>query len=62
MASIAVEPRYFWPAEVDLLIGDPCKARRQVGWRREMGFEALVAEIVAADRVAASHEAHRRGE
>jgi GDPmannose 4,6-dehydratase len=59
---VAVDPRYFRPAEVDLLIGDPSKARNLLGWRHETGFEALVAEMVAADLVAVSQEARRRGE
>jgi GDPmannose 4,6-dehydratase len=59
---IAVDPRYFRPTEVDQLIGDPSKAHARLGWRHEIGFEALVAEMVAADLVAVSQEARRRGE
>lgn len=47
---IEVEPRYFRPAEVDLLLGDPAKARRQLDWRHETSFPELVAEMVDADR------------
>ena len=46
---IAVDPRYFRPAEVEQLIGDPTKARTRLGWRHEVGFEGLVKEMVASD-------------
>ena len=59
---VAVDPRYFRPTEVDLLIGDPTKARTKLGWKHETGFEALVAEMVAADLVAISQEQRRRGD
>jgi GDPmannose 4,6-dehydratase len=59
---VAVDPRYFRPTEVDLLIGDPSKAHNRLGWRHEIGFEALVAEMVAADLIAVGQEARRRGE
>jgi GDPmannose 4,6-dehydratase len=59
---VAVDPRYFRPTEVDLLIGDPSKAHNRLGWAHEIGFEALVAEMVAADLIAVSQEARRHGE
>jgi GDPmannose 4,6-dehydratase len=46
---VAVDSRYFRPTEVDLLIGDPTKARQKLGWRHEVSFEELVAEMVDAD-------------
>ena len=46
---IEVDPRYFRPTEVDLLIGDPTKARTKLGWRHRVNFEDLVKEMVAAD-------------
>jgi len=49
---VEVDPRYFRPTEVDLLQGDASKARRVLGWRHTTGFDALVAEMVAADRAA----------
>jgi len=49
---VAIDERYFRPAEVDLLLGDPTKARTQLGWRHRIGFEQLVAEMVDADRLA----------
>jgi len=62
VVRVAIDPRYFRPAEVDLLIGDPSKAHEKLGWRHQVGFEALIAEMVAADRVTVGQEAHRRGE
>ena len=47
---VAVDPRYFRATEVDLLIGDPSKARRLLGWHHRTTFDELVAEMVAADR------------
>jgi len=44
-----VDPRYFRPTEVDLLIGDPSKARSKLGWQHKVSFEQLVAEMVTAD-------------
>jgi len=46
---IQVDPRFFRPAEVDLLVGDPTKARQMLGWRHTVDFPGLVAEMVAAD-------------
>lgn len=49
---VAINPRYFRPTEVDILLGDPAKARRRLGWRHTTGFHELVAEMVDADRLA----------
>ncbi|MBV8254339.1 MAG: GDP-mannose 4,6-dehydratase [Chitinophaga sp.] len=46
---IAIDPRYFRPTEVDLLIGDPGKAHRQLGWKPKYDLSALVKEMVSAD-------------
>jgi GDPmannose 4,6-dehydratase len=46
---VRVDPRYFRPAEVDTLLGDASKARRQLGWAPEIGFAELVREMVAWD-------------
>ena len=46
---VAVDPRYFRPTEVETLLGDPTKAREQLGWEPKTTFEALVQEMVTAD-------------
>jgi GDPmannose 4,6-dehydratase len=46
---VAIDPRYFRPAEVDLLVGDPTKAREVLGWKPTVELEALCSEMVAAD-------------
>ncbi len=46
---VEVDPRYFRPTEVDLLVGDATKARTRLGWCHEIPFAALVREMVAAD-------------
>jgi len=49
---VRVDSRYFRPTEVDTLLGDPSKARRELGWQAKIGFEELVREMVAADLAA----------
>ena len=51
------DSRYERPAEVDLLIGDPAKARRQLGWEPKVKFKELVKIMVDADLKLAEHEA-----
>ena len=46
---IAVDPKYFRPTEVELLIGDATKARTKLGWKPKYDLPALVKEMVAAD-------------
>ena len=46
---VEVDPRYFRPTEVDLLIGDPTKAREKLGWRHETKLDDLVAEMMRED-------------
>ncbi len=46
---VVVDPRFYRPAEVDLLIGDPAKAKRILNWEPEVSFEELVERMVAAD-------------
>ena len=46
---VEIDPRYFRPTEVDLLIGDPSKARSRLGWQHKVSFDELVGEMVAAD-------------
>lgn len=46
---IAVDPRYFRPTEVETLLGDADKARRQLGWEPRISFQQLVSEMVTED-------------
>ncbi len=46
---VAVDPRYFRPTEVDLLIGDPSKAHQKLGWQHRTSVRDLAREMVAAD-------------
>ncbi len=46
---LAVDPRYYRPTEVDLLIGDPAKAREKLGWEPRYDLQALVSEMVESD-------------
>ena len=46
---IAVNPQYFRPTEVDLLIGDPTKSKTQLGWTPQYDLSGLVKEMVAMD-------------
>ena len=46
---VVIDPALVRPAEVDLLIGDPAKAKRQLGWEPEVSFEKLVEMMVRAD-------------
>ena len=50
---VRVDPRYFRPTEVDLLLGDATKARTRLGWEAKTSMEQLVTEMIAADRAAA---------
>jgi GDPmannose 4,6-dehydratase len=46
---VAIDPRYFRPTEVDLLIGDPSKSMTKLGWQPKYNVQMLCAEMVAAD-------------
>jgi GDPmannose 4,6-dehydratase len=46
---VVTDPALVRPAEVDLLIGDPTKAKKQLGWTPEVGFDQLVKMMVEAD-------------
>ncbi len=46
---VEVDPRYFRPTEVDLLLGDPSKARAALGWEATTSFEDMIAEMVRSD-------------
>jgi GDPmannose 4,6-dehydratase len=58
---VEIDPRYFRPAEVDLLLGDPTKARTILGWEPKVGFKELVKIMVDGDMKLAEreHRAHQ---
>ncbi|MFN4184109.1 MAG: GDP-mannose 4,6-dehydratase [Hyphomonas sp.] len=56
---IRIDPRYFRPTEVDLLIGDPTKAQTKLGWKHTTRFPDLVKEMVKADIDLAERESWR---
>jgi GDPmannose 4,6-dehydratase len=57
---VKIDPRYFRPTEVDLLLGDPSKAKQCLGWEHTTTFPELVAEMVAADLETVAQEAARK--
>jgi GDPmannose 4,6-dehydratase len=57
---VKVDPRYFRPTEVDLLIGDPAKAKRLLGWEATTTLAELVSEMVSEDIKAVAREAETR--
>jgi GDPmannose 4,6-dehydratase len=46
---VKIDPKFMRPAEVDVLLGDPTKAKANLGWEPEITLESLVAEMVSAD-------------
>ena len=46
---VRISPKFYRPAEVDLLIGDPAKAQRELGWKAETTLEQLCQMMVEAD-------------
>src|SRR5260370_1048719 len=57
---VEIDPRYFRPAEVDLLLGDASKARRKLGWEPKVSFDELVKLMVDHDLQLAKQEAEAR--
>ena len=55
---LAIDPRYFRPTEVDLLIGDPSKARHKLGWIPEYSLEDLVNDMMVSDLELMKKEYH----
>ena len=56
VVRVRVDPRYYRPAEVDFLLGNPARARARLGWAPSVGFEELVRIMVEADLRAESGE------
>ena len=55
---VRIDPRYFRPAEVETLLGDPTKAREKLGWTPSTTLEQLVNEMIAVDKEEARKEAY----
>jgi GDPmannose 4,6-dehydratase len=58
---VKIDPRYFRPSEVDLLLSDPTKAKKTLGWEPKIGFEELVKRMVESDLELAAREKRARG-
>lgn len=59
---VVVDPQYYRPAEVDLLVSDPSKARQQLGWEPTVSFEDLIQMMVEADLERLRSQGNFRGE
>jgi GDPmannose 4,6-dehydratase len=59
---VEIDPRYFRPTEVDLLIGNPTKAKTKLGWTHETKWQQLCTEMVAADLLTVAKEQRRNAE
>nr|WP_275888474.1 GDP-mannose 4,6-dehydratase [Desulfobulbus alkaliphilus] len=59
---VRVDPRYFRPTEVETLLGDPSKAKRELGWQPRITFAELVREMVLSDLAEAQRDALCRNE
>jgi GDPmannose 4,6-dehydratase len=55
---VEIDPRYFRPAEVDLLLGDATRARTKLNWKPKVDFKSLVKMMAEADLELAEREAH----
>jgi GDPmannose 4,6-dehydratase len=58
---VIIDSRYFRPTEVDLLLGDPSKAERVLGWKHTVSFPELVADMLASDLKVVAEESRVRG-
>jgi GDPmannose 4,6-dehydratase len=56
---VEIDPRYFRPTEVDLLLGDPRKAHQRLGWHHKVGFPDLVVEMMESDLALVKSETER---
>jgi GDPmannose 4,6-dehydratase len=56
---VEIDPRYFRPTEVDLLLGDATKARQKLGWVPQTSFAQMVTDMVRSDLVVVKDEAAR---
>ena len=58
MVVVRIDPRYFRPAEVETLLGDPTMAKEKLGWTPKTGLEEMVKEMIDHDREEARKEAY----
>jgi GDPmannose 4,6-dehydratase len=58
---VKVDPKFFRPSEVDILLGDPTKARTKLGWTPRVTFKELVRLMVDADMAGGGKPVHPRG-
>ena len=56
---VEIDPKLLRPAEVDLLVGDPSKAERQLGWKPEVSFEGMIEEMVQSDIALVREQPHK---
>ena len=59
---VKIDPRYFRPAEVETLLGDPTRAREKLGWTPTTTLEEMVSEMIDHDREEARKEAYLKRE
>jgi len=59
---VEIDPRYFRPTEVELLIGDPSKAKKRLGWTHKTSWQQLCEEMVREDLIVVGKEERRNGE
>lgn len=57
---VRIDPKYYRPTEVDLLIGDPSKAKKQLGWEPTYDLQALVTDMVQSDLNVAKKDEHMK--
>jgi GDPmannose 4,6-dehydratase len=53
---VVIDPKYFRPTEVDVLLGDSTKAKKRLGWNPKVGFDQLIDMMIAADMEQAAKE------
>ena len=53
---VVIDPKYFRPTEVDVLLGDSTKAKKRLGWNPKVGFDQLIDMMIAADTEQAGKE------
>jgi GDPmannose 4,6-dehydratase len=58
---VLIDPRYYRPTEVELLLGNPAKAKRKLGWSHRIGFGELIAEMMESDLKRVPHARKRYG-